>query len=376
MKRLAVIMTHPIQYYAPLFRLMTERNRVGLRVFYTKPKETTAFDQAFGRKVSWDIPLLEGYAHDFLPTNSKENTKNLIDSIEQYDPQAILVFGWNPPGHLALMRHFKSKIPVWFRGDSTLLDEQPGFRKMARRLFLKWVYSFVDKAFFVGSQNYEYFRKHGLGASQLIWAAHAIDNKRFMDATGNNEQEAASWRVTLGIPEDHFVVLFAGKLESKKAPELLWEAVTRLNEERTIPVQLIFAGSGVLEEPLKEKAQNQPFVHFIGFQNQSKMPVVYRLGDVVALPSRGPGETWGLAVNEALASGRPVLTSDKVGCHPDLVISGKTGEVFPSGDVAALARTIVFMKENSNKFYSATDLREVIGEWSFEAQVAAYEKEI
>jgi len=71
------------------------------------------------------------------------------------------------------------------------------------------------------------------------------------------------------------------------------------------------------------------------FQNQSRMPVVYRLGDLLVLPS-AYGETWGLAVNEAVACGRPVLVSDRVGCAADVVEPG-CGRIFPWNDWSAFA---------------------------------------
>jgi glycosyltransferase involved in cell wall biosynthesis len=66
------------------------------------------------------------------------------------------------------------------------------------------------------------------------------------------------------------------------------------------------------------------------------MPVVYRLANVFVLPSTGPGETWGLAVNEAMACSRAVIVSDKCGCAQDLVHGGVNGYVFKSGDVKSL----------------------------------------
>jgi glycosyltransferase involved in cell wall biosynthesis len=74
------------------------------------------------------------------------------------------------------------------------------------------------------------------------------------------------------------------------------------------------------------------------FQNQSLMPVVYRLGDIFTLPSTG--ETWGLGVNEAMACGRQVLISDKVGCAPDMVTSTDIGEIFTSFDSSDFARKV------------------------------------
>lgn len=374
MKKLAFIITHPIQYHSPLFQLMTERDKVAIKVFYTKPPETKEFDPAFGQKVSWDIPLLEGYAYGFLPTDSKAKLQHLIDSLEGFAPAAILIFGWNPPGHLRLMRHFKGKIPLWFRGDSTLLDERPGWRQLARRWFLKWVYRSVDKAFYVGTENKKYFLRHGLRESQLVFAPHAIDNDRFADQGQDYEGQALVWRKELGIAEDDFVILFAGKLEPKKAPQLLLEAIIEINEKKNRAIHLIIAGSGVLKNQLKKLASGLTFIHFIGFQNQSKMPIVYRLGDVFCLPSSGPGETWGLAVNEALASGRPVLTSDKVGCYLDLVIPSKTGLFFPHGNLKALKNRILYMEEKQAIDYPPSGLVSYIDSWSFLEQAKAYEQ--
>ena len=70
------------------------------------------------------------------------------------------------------------------------------------------------------------------------------------------------------------------------------------------------------------------------------MPKVYAAGNIVMLPSYGRGETWGLAINEAMNLGRPAIVSSHVGCGPDLVIQGKTGWIFPAGDVKALRKAM------------------------------------
>src|SRR5476649_805702 len=85
-------------------------------------------------------------------------------------------------------------------------------------------------------------------------------------------------------------------------------------------------------------ATNRKHIRVLPFQNQSRMPVIYRLGDVFVLPSKS-GETWGLAVNEALACGRPVLVSDRVGCAAD-VVEKSCGMVFPWNDLLALEQAI------------------------------------
>src|SRR6185437_2908081 len=80
------------------------------------------------------------------------------------------------------------------------------------------------------------------------------------------------------------------------------------------------------------------------FQNQTRMPVAYRLADLFVLPS-AHDETWGLAVNEAMACGRPVLVSDRVGCAADVVDSG-SGRVFSWRDLAGMQEIIEEMTVN------------------------------
>ncbi len=295
-------------------------------------------DKTFGKTITWDIPLLTGYAYTFVENVSKKpgshhffgiDCPELITQIENYSPDAILVFGWNFKSHLKVLRFFKGRIPVWFRGDSTLLDESTGLKTVLRRVFLTWVYRHIDKALFVGEANKAYLLKHGLKEQQLIHAPHAIDNSRFIgNETHEYRDKAIEWRTELGYTSEDLVVLFVGKFEPKKQPDFLLDALILANKLRNHPLKLIFAGNGPMEDALRIKASKLEHVTFLPFQNQSVMPIVYRLGDVFCLPSQGPGETWGLAVNEAMASGKPVIVSDKVGCSYDVVVHKNTGYRF------------------------------------------------
>lgn len=364
MKKIAVIVTHPIQYYSPLFRRINESGKIELKVFYTWPQaQGKKYDPGFGKEVDWDIPLLDGYDYTFVNNISKKPGSNhfngivnptLIREIEEWNADAVLIIGWNFNSHLKAMRYFKGKIPVYFRGDSTLLDERSELKKIARRIFLRWVYSNIDYAFYVGTRNKEYFLEHGLKPEQLIFAPHAIDNERFYDQDGCYKQKALEWRRSLGIKDDDFVFLFAGKLEPKKNPMLLLKAFMQLNLSHEISPSisqgnskshLIFVGNGVLESALKNyftirqaQCDSHYKIHFLPFQNQSIMPIVYRLGNVFVLPSIS--ETWGLAVNEAMACGLPVIVSDKVGCSVDLVEQDKNGYIFKSNNETEIQRVM------------------------------------
>ena len=380
MQKLAIISTHPIQYNAPWFALLAAQPEIDLKVFYTwSQAKVKVKDKTFGRDIKWDIHLLEGYHYEFIENVSKKpgshhflgiDNPELIPKINDFNPDAILVFGWNFKSHLKVLRYFKGKIPLWFRGDSTLLDEQPGFKTLLRRQVLRWVYRHIDKAFYVGTANKAYFMAPGLKPHQLVYAPHAIDNDRFgEEANKQYLEKAEAWRKELGFFEKDLVVLFAGKFEAKKQPNLLIKALIAANKDRRDPLKLVLVGQGPLEADLKRLAKPHDFITFIPFVNQSEMPVVYRLADVYCLPSKGPGETWGLAVNEAMASGRAVIVSDKVGCAMDLV-NNNTGFVFKHDDVTALMDILKQLHKNDLDVM-ATHAKVHVKAWSFNGLVGA-----
>jgi glycosyltransferase involved in cell wall biosynthesis len=354
--RLAIVTTHPIQYYAPLFMLLAKEPGIELKVFYTwsQTRQGPKYDQDFGKMIEWDIPLLDGYLYEFIENTAPDPgvhhfngivNPNLQNKIREWKPGFLLVIGWNFRSHLSALRHFKGKIPVLFRGDSTLLDEKPGPKRILRRIFLKWVYSHVDYALYAGKNNHDYFLKHGLKESQLYWVPHSIDNNRF-SVPDNLDLESGQWRRELGVVEDDLVVLFAGKLESKKDPDFMIRLAQNLIDPK---LKLIIVGNGKLEKELKAKGSKDKRIIFLDFQNQQKMPLVYRLCDIFVLPSIGPGETWGLAVNEAMACKRPVIVSDKTGCAPDLVEENGTGWVFEPGEKGDLKIKSVLLKILNNR---------------------------
>lgn len=373
-RKLAIVTTHVVQYYAPWFQMLALRNVIDVKVFYTwSQSQKKKFDEGFGKVVQWDIPLLEGYEHEFVQNTSSRPglthfdglvNPDLVQKIEEWGATAILVIGWNYRSHFGAMRYFKGRIPVIFRGDSHLLDETGGWRTWLRRRVLRFVYRFVDTALYVGQNNKAYYEKHGLKNHQLVFAPHAIDNQRFARSAEQQQQAADAWRKNLDIDAEKVVVLFSGKFEQKKQPGLLVEAA---KNKKFQSVHFILIGNGSLEQRLKKEAAGLSNVTFLPFQNQSKMPQVYRLAQVFTLPSQGPGETWGLAVNEAMACGRAVLVSNKVGCATDLVENGKNGYIFEAGNSADFQNKLAEIIHNKEFIEQAGQYsQKQITEWNFE----------
>jgi glycosyltransferase involved in cell wall biosynthesis len=259
----------------------------------------------------------------------------------------VHITGWAWLSHLLALRAFhKRGIRTLFRGDSHLLDSNlRGFRWWAKHALLQRVYSWPTGFLVVGTANRAYYEAFGVEPERLFSCPHSIDVGRFAEPADVYEQEAARWRQQLSIAPDQRVFLFAGKFENKKQPIALMNALQALANSRLV---LILVGGGELEPEIRALAAANPkLMHVLPFQNQSQMPVVYRLGDVFVLPSRS-GETWGLAVNEALACGRPVLVSDRVGCAAD-VVDKSCGQVFSWNDLSALKQAINEMSKDQNK---------------------------
>ncbi|MBU2020620.1 MAG: glycosyltransferase family 4 protein [Bacteroidetes bacterium] len=381
-KKLAIISTHPIQYNAPLFEKLASEKDIELKVFYTFSQSQHTFkDTEFNQAVDWDIPLLENYNFEFVNNTSKKpSTKRffgiicpqLISKVLTFNPDFILIYGWSFYSHLRIIKHFNGKIPLWFRGDSVLKPTKSFIRSIVKRNVLKWVYKKIDIAFYVGTKNKEYYKYYGLTESKLRFAPHAIDNDRFSDP--KNDAKAAEWKASLGIPPDALTLLFIGKFTANKNPLFIIENFKKLSTENpNLKLKLIMVGEGQLKSQIEKFIGNHPDIILLPFQNQSIIPQVYRLGDLLCMPSYS--ETWGLAINESLASGTPVLANASIGCASDLIKDGFNGFVF---DVNLLGDFEKKFKLIDQKTLQSLKLntKDSIEEWSFNSIIMAIGKEI
>lgn len=350
MSKLAIITSHPIQYYAPWFRYISQHTRLEIKVFYLwnfGVQET--IDREFKKSIKWDIPLLDGYDYEFVPNVSKNpGTKNikglqnptLLSTVAQYNPDVVMLIGYNYASLYRFIFHWNiNKAPLIFRGDSHQLQYRKSWKEPLKRKFISLVYSRFNTFLYVGKANYEYFIYHGVKPKQLVFAPHAIDNERFIQATYLAKIAAISWKKELGIPEQDKVILFAGKFNSKKRPLDLLKAYKQANLK---DVALLFVGGGELETELKKQAAEHPNIFFAPFQNQQMMPRTYAIADLFILPSYGYSETWGLAVNEAMCLSCPIIVSHHVGCGQDLVQSEQNGLIFEAGNISDLTKSIEF----------------------------------
>lgn len=348
MKKLAIVTSHPIQYYAPWFCHLATAADFSIKVFYLwNFGITEQVDAGFQQPIQWDIPLLTGYDYEFVPNVSPDpgthhfwglQNPTLLQQVGSYRPNAVLFLSYNYASIYHFLWHWpRQEAPLLFRGDSHRLLSRAGVKEWARQKFIALIYQRFAAFLYVGKANYDYFYHHSVSPQDLFFAPHAVNNEWFCTQAETASRQAMAWKQALGISQNHAVILFAGKFEPKKRPLDLLQAFVQANLSQ---VTLLFVGAGPLEHELKSQGASHPQIRFAPFQNQTLMPRTYAAADLVVLPSYGNDETWGLVINEAMCLSCPVIASSHVGCAQDLIKPYENGLIFPAGDVPALANSL------------------------------------
>lgn len=344
--RLAILTTHPVQYYVPLFRHLARI--LDVHVFFAH--HATPMQQAaagFGTAFEWDVDIGSGYAHTTLrnvasaPDASRFSgcdTPDIGEHLRHGRFDAVLTLGWHVKSLLqGIWAAKRQGLPVIVRGDSQLSTPRSAAKRWVKSLAYPAFLRVFDAALPVGARSRAYYEHYGFPRDRLFDSPHCVDTERF--AEGASVEARNDLRRKMGVGADCKVVLFAGKLVTFKRPLDVIEAVAKSRAQGAV-AHVVVAGAGDLSGRLDQRAQELavPLTQ-LGFQNQSQMPGVYAAADVLVLPSSAR-ETWGLVCNEALACGTPVVVSDAVGCAPDIALDGHVGRTFPLGDAAACARAL------------------------------------
>jgi glycosyltransferase involved in cell wall biosynthesis len=345
----AHLVSHPVQYYVPLYRELASRPAIALTVYYYSSATLREFhDPGFGRAVRWDTELLDGYRARFCASAERARVGggwrrqpnwDVVREVVRGGFDVVWLHGYNhPTSVLAAMAARAVGARLLIREDQTLLDPRPWWKRAAKAVILRALFSQAT-GLYVGARNRQYFAHYGIPDCRLFAAPHCVDNTLFRARAAALASERQVIRARLGISDGAPVVLFCGKLIDKKQPRLLLEAYDRIRRERAC--WLLLAGDGAERAAIETfvRSRGLPRVVLAGFLNQSELPAAYTAADLLVLPSAWH-ETWGLVVNEAMNFGLPVVVSDKVGCAADLVRHGWNGFVVPHRDAEALAEAI------------------------------------
>jgi len=363
--------------------MMARDPRLDIQVAYCSLRGAElSLDPGFGQELAWDIPLLEGY-----PWREVAN-RALRPGVERF-------FGLVNPGLYGLVRSggFDAvvsftgymylsfwivvaavklgKLPLLFGTDAHELRPRDGraWKAVVKRWLWPRLFGLADTVLVTSSGGERLMRSLGFPAERVISMLFVVDNKRWIEASARADRTAT--RARWGIPVDAPVVLFSGKLQPWKRPEDLLRAFARAQMRSA---HLVFAGDGALRVALEAEARSlqlEKQAHFLGFVNQSALPEVYTAADLLVVPSHY--EPFGVVVNEAMLCGRPVVVSDHVGARFDLVREGRTGFVYPCGDVDRLATILRELPGNPERFRAMGQAALAqMADWSPEKAIDAF----
>lgn len=377
--RIAYLASHPIQYQVPLLRLIASQPDIELKVLFQSEGALHGhMDTGFGQMVRWDVPLLEGYDYEFLPAFGRRDlissqrplSYGIVSRLRRARFDALLVngyarwFNW-----LAMFAAKTIGTKVLVRDEATADSTARSLsRRIAKQFFFRLLSTVADAFLAVGTANREYYLANGVRPDRIFMLPYAVDIDFFATRASEAAPHRERLRGELGLEPGRAIILYASKFERRKRPDDLLRAYERLchyPSVKNLPY-LLFVGSGAMEAQLKEQVREKGFVNvrFLGFRNQTELPALFDLADVLVLPSMH--EAWGTIVEEAIAAGCAVISAHQVGCARDIVRHGVNGFIFTSGDIEALAEAlheIVASPERARAMGAAS--RDIISRWSF-----------
>jgi glycosyltransferase involved in cell wall biosynthesis len=375
--RLAWLSSHPVQYQAPLLRAIARIPGIDLTaLFFSDFSSRNYVDREMGRAVTWDVPLLDGYKHEFIQTQ-----KQVRDGITFWHPpiqrlsgiltknrfDAVIVQGWNHHGYVeGVWAAKKAGLKVLLRCEATdHVSGATGLKRILRNGVVNFVLGRVDRCLAIGTRNREFYAAHGVSQERIGLMPYCVDNDHFRDMAQTADTQAL--RAHIGLEAGRPIILYASKLTARKYADLLLEGYQQLPEPRPY---LLFVGDGELRPELERKvaAHQLNDVRFLGFRNQSELPGLYALADIFALPS--VNETWGLVVNEAMNAGCAILVTDQVGSAADLVQSGVNGIVIPPKDANAIAVALSHMLHEQRYLGMGLSSQKIIAKWGIPETVS------
>jgi glycosyltransferase involved in cell wall biosynthesis len=381
--RLAYLVTHPIQYQAPLLRRIAADPDIQLKVFFASDLSVRKFvSVGFQCAIEWDVPLLDGYDYEFLPSFRynehlsfwRPMNYGLASRLRDGHFDALWIHGYMRWHHwVAMITAKRLGLKVLVRDEATQISAmRRPLKQNLKRLFFGWLRQTVDRFLAIGSLSASYYRQHDVPNACIFMMPYAVNNAFFQARAAQFAMRREALSHELGLDEGRPIILYAGKLSGCKGPGDLLEAYMRLSPESCHEPHpyLLYVGDGEQRLELERKAAvtNWKSIRFLGFQNQSAMPAFYDLCEVFVMPSLF--EPWGLVVNEAMNAGKAIIVSDRAGCAPDLVHDGVNGLVFSAGDPTDLARAL---REALGDRWRCAEMGrrslEIINRWSFEEDV-------
>lgn len=343
--RVLYVLGHPVQYFSPVLRLLSQHPRLDVTVAYCRMRGAKAgHDPEFGATIQWDVPMLDGYSWLEVPNKGSDSegfwglyNPGLWKLVREGNFDAVVCI----TGYIRAsfwITYFASKLSrsaFLFGTDTTTLRPRDASRWKApvKRAFWPLLYRLATQVVAPSSGTRALMLSLGIPDERISMVPNVVDNDWW--TAQSDRVDRAAVRASWGANADTSVILFCGKLQPWKRPDDLLHAFAQANLPNSL---LIFAGEGAQREFLQQESQRLDIsnrVRFLGFANQSQLPSIYAASDLLVLPSEY--EPFGMVVNEAMLCSCLVAASDQVGAITDLVQPVAPSLIFPCGDVSALS---------------------------------------
>jgi glycosyltransferase involved in cell wall biosynthesis len=343
--RVLAVASHPVQYSAPLFRLMAQHPQLDFHVAYCTLRGAEAgHDPEFGTSIKWDVPLLDGYRWTHVPNRGSGSESffglhnpGLWKFIREGQFDAVLCFTGYPRASFWIS-YFAAKLSrtaFLFGADAITLSPLDGrqWKRWVKRLLWPALFRLADQVIVPSSGTRDLMRALGIPDPRITLTPYVVDNDWWLAKSAGIDRD--SIRTSWGASKRDVVILFCAKLQPWKRPQDLLHAFSNGSLGNAL---LVFAGEGPLRPSLETEAVRLGIadrVRFLGFANQTQLPAIYTASDLMVLPSAY--DAFGVVVNEAMLCGCPVIASDRVGAARDLIAPVCPEFVFRCGDIEELA---------------------------------------
>ncbi len=286
----------------------------------------------------------------------------IIQWMKQTDIRAAVVGGYNDPGRLRIIRWcYRNRVPCFLFADSNVHgDKATGVKKLVKGTLLRWVVSRLAGVLPCGRLGAEYFLRYGARADRIFYMPYEPDYRLIQEMP---ESQIAQVKQQFGLKDGRRRIVFSGRLVGVKRADLLVEAFCQIAAERP-EWDLVMVGDGPDRDALRAKvpAALTDRVIWCGFvDDQAVVSATYRASQVLCLPSSY--EPWAVVVNEAAAAGLAIVCSDVVGAAAELLVDGKNGRFFRSGDVKDLTAALSFVTSADRYEQLAAASAEVLADW-------------
>jgi 1,2-diacylglycerol 3-alpha-glucosyltransferase len=281
----------------------------------------------------------------------------MAKALREVDPAAAMIPGWGTPASLiALEWCLRNQRPAVVMSESNAFDEK---RYALAESIKRIVVSLFSAGLAGGQLQMEYLIVLGLPRDRILTGYDVVDNEYFWQKAEEARSQVSELRRKYGLPENYF--LASARFVPKKNLPTLIRAYARYRElagnrddgqqaRDNEPWDLVLLGDGPLKADLCRLSSDLRLhyhLHLPGFVQYRELPAYYALADVFVHASTT--EQWGLVVNEAMATGLPVIVSNRCGCVPELVAEGKNGFTFDPGSEENLAQLMLDMCRLSNQ---------------------------